>query len=277
MDNAIVELKVAEAHQDDVNKGIVKIDSSFIRKIGVSVGDIIAIEGERKTLAIVDRAYPSDLGLEIIRMDGTIRKNAKISIGDKIKISKVEVKEAKKVILVPLKDFALHPTTLNSLKKGLYKKPVIEGDIIAVAGNTPDKKASFTSNNPFAIDLFNAIERDFLGFNLGSMKFKVQTTKPDGDLFIGTQTIIEISNKKPKETEVNPISYEDVGGLKSQLTKIRELVELPLKYPEIFTRLGIDAPKGILLYGPPGTGKTLLARAIANETEANFYSLMHLK
>jgi transitional endoplasmic reticulum ATPase len=270
-----VRLKVAEAHQDDVNKGIVRIDSSFMRALGVSAGEVIAIEGERKTLAVVDRAYPSDLGLEIIRMDGTLRKNAKVSVGEYVKLSKVDVKEATKIVLVPMQEIAMHPSTVSSLKKGLYRKPVCEGDIITInnGGSSTDKKASFSSNNPFAIDLFNAIERDFLGFNLGSMKFKVQSAKPDGFLYIGPNTVIEISNKSIDEEEGSVISYEDIGGLKSQLAKIRELVELPLKHPEIFTRLGIDAPKGILLYGPPGTGKTLLARAIANESEASFYSI----
>ncbi|MFW6286195.1 MAG: CDC48 family AAA ATPase [Nanoarchaeota archaeon] len=273
MENPI-KLKVAEAHQDDVNKGLVRVDSSFMRAIGVSAGEIIAIEGERKTLAIVDRAYPSDLGLEIIRMDGTLRKNAKITVGEFVKLSKVEIKEATKVVLIPMQEFQAHPTTIASLKKGLFRKPVCEDDIISINnGISGDKKMSISSNNPFAIDLFNAIERDFLGFNLNSMKFKVQTAKPDGFLFIGPNTIIEISNKALSQEEGSVISYEDIGGLKSQLSKIRELVELPLKHPEIFTRLGIEAPKGILLYGPPGTGKTLLARAIANESEASFYSI----
>ena len=108
-------------------------------------------------------------------MDGTLRKNAKISVGELIKISKVQVKEATKVVLVPLQDFHMHPTTINSLKKGLYRKPVVEGDIITINGAGADKKSNFSQSNPFAIDLFNAIERDFLGFNLGSMKFKVQS------------------------------------------------------------------------------------------------------
>ena len=267
-----IKLKVAEAHQDDVNRGIVRVDSAILRNLGMSVGEVIGIKGERETLAIVDRAYPSDLGLEIIRMDGIIRKNAKISVGEQIQVFKPELKEAQKVILIPMQEFALHPTTLNTIKKGLLRKPVVQGDIITISSSPMEKRTSFSSNNPFAIDLFSSIEVDFLGFSLSGAKFKVAMTKPTDFLIIGPQTVIEISNKPESEMD-SGVNYEDIGGLRSQLEKIRELVELPLRHPEIFARLGILPPKGILLYGPPGTGKTLLARAIANETEASFYSI----
>ncbi len=270
-----LKLKVAEAHQDDVNKGIVRVDSQLLRSLNIAPGQPIGIEGGRKTIAIADRAYPSDLGLEIVRMDGLIRKNAKISVGEQVKLFKPEIIEASKITLIPLQDFISHPTTLINIKKGLNRKPITSGDIITInnSNSNSQRKSTLSSSNPFGIDLFSAIENEFLGFNLYSMKFKVSSVKPKGNFLLITQnTEIIISNTAEDEDDTG-VNYEDIGGLKSQLTKIRELVELPLKHPELFSKLGIDAPKGILLYGPPGTGKTLLARAIANESEASFHSI----
>ena len=268
-----LKLKVAEAHQDDVNKGLVRVDSRILRSIGISPGEIVGILGERETVSIADRSYPSDLGLEIVRMDGMTRKNAKVGVGELIEIFKPEVKPAQRVVLSPTQELILHPGTKATLEKGLIRKPLKQGDIISVSRNNFERRRTLQSNNPFEIGLFNLIEGEFLGFNLNTMKFKVSSTKPDGFLQIVPQTRVEITSKSEEESQSQGINYEDVGGLKSQLEKVRELIELPLKHPEIFTRLGIEAPKGILLYGPPGTGKTLLARAIANETEATFYSI----
>lgn len=266
-------LKVAEAHQDDVNKGIVRVDSQIIRSLGINIGDVIGIRGERETLGVVERAYPSDLGLEIIRMDGTVRKNAKVGISESVVVFKPELSEATKVTLAPMQEFIMHPATLANLKKSLFKKAFSQGDIITIGSNISERKSSFGSGNPFAIDLFNAIESEFLGFNQGSLKFKVVNAKPKGFVYISQHTHIEITSQEGEEEEGGGVNYEDIGGLKSHIEKIRELVELPLKHPELFTKLGIEPPKGILLNGPPGTGKTLLARAIANETEASFFSI----
>ncbi len=267
-----IKLKVAEAHQDDVNKGIVRIDSSIIRNLGLNVGEVVGIKGERETLAVVERAYPSDLGLEIIRMDGIVRKNAKIGISENIAIFKPEIKEASRVTLAPMQEFIAHPATLANLKKSLLRKSFGQGDIITIGSNIQDRRTTFGANgNDFAIDLFNAIENEFMGFNQQSLKFKVVGSKPQGFVKVSPQTQIEITSTEGEEQ--GGVNYEDIGGLKSQLEKVRELVELPLKHPELFTKLGIEPPKGILLYGPPGTGKTLLARAIANETEASFFSI----
>ncbi|MFW5705120.1 MAG: ATPase, partial [Nanoarchaeota archaeon] len=127
-----IKLKVAEALQDDVNRGVVRLDSAVMRQIGVSAGEPVGIRGERETVAIVDRAYPSDLGLGILRMDGVIRKNAKIGVGEQVSVFKPELKEAQKVSLAPLQEFEPHPATLVSIKKGLMKKPVVSGDIITL-------------------------------------------------------------------------------------------------------------------------------------------------
>ena len=195
-------VKVAEAHQDDVNSGIVRVDRQLLGKLGLNYGDIIGIAGERETLAVVDRAYPSDLGLEIIRMDGVIRKNAKTSVGENINLFKPELQEAKKVVLNPMTEFIPHQATLNNLKKNLLRKPVVSGDILCIkAGSGSGSRRILSQNNGFAIDIFNSIQDEFLGFNPNGAKFKVSVTKPAGFLFIGPNTAVEITNKTEDENE----------------------------------------------------------------------------
>ncbi len=265
-------LKVAEAIQDDVNKGIVRIDSGFMRDIGAKPGDILEIEGGRKTVAIVDRSYPGDIGLNIIRMDGLTRKNSKTSIGESVKVTKATIKEAKKVVVAPAKEGVFVRMPPNIFKQGLLGRAVVKGDIIALGG-ARNRRITMTGN-PYD-EMFNIINESIMGgvgLGFGDLKFIVADVNPKTPVIItnNTEVILNPEAINVEEETVPDISYEDVGGLDEEVSKIREMVELPLKHPEIFERLGVEPPKGVLLHGPPGTGKTLLAKAVANETNAHF-------
>ncbi len=266
-----LKLKVAEALQDDVNKGIVRIDTAYMRDIDIRPGNIVEIEGERKTVAIADRALPGDIGLNTIRMDGLVRRNAKAGIGDLIKVKKAEVKEAKKVTIAPAREGIIIKADPIIFKQGLLGRAVIKGDIISLGGTR--SRRTTMSSNPVFDDIFNIMDESFpRSFGLGDIKFVVVDALPKDAVLITNETDIKFNPHavELKEEKVPEVTYEDIGGLSEEIKKIREMVELPLKHPEIFERLGIEAPKGVLLHGPPGTGKTLLAKAVANETESNF-------
>jgi transitional endoplasmic reticulum ATPase len=240
--NEILILKVKEALSKDVGRAIARIDPEDMKTLILEVGDIIEIEGKRRTPAKVMPCYVEDRGKKIIQVDGISRENAQIGLDEKVTISKIEYKHANRITLSPLTLSLLQRDRdaryIGSLIEGL---PVLKGDRV---------RATF--------------------FGSRSSDFKILDTSPDGVVLIGTGTSIKV---EPKET-VTPrgvkISYEDIGGLGNQIQRIREMIELPLKYPQVFEKLGIDPPKGVLLYGPPGTGKTLIARAVAHETDAYF-------
>jgi transitional endoplasmic reticulum ATPase len=265
-------LKVVEAVPDDVEKGIVRLDSNFMKEIGIKAGDIVSIEGNRQTVAIADRAYPGDIGLNIIRMDGIIRKNAKTGIGELVSVKKAELKEAKKVIIAPSKKGVIVKASASTFKRGLLGRAVVKGDMISLGGTR--RRRSATEDNPFFDDVFKGlIEESFnMGFGFGDLKFVVVETNPKDAVIITESTEITLNPEavEIKEEIISDVNYEDIGGLSEEIKKIREMVELPLKHPEIFEKLGIEPPKGVLLHGPPGTGKTLLAKAVANESEAHF-------
>ena len=265
-----LKLKVAEAIQDDVNKGIVRIDTSVMQEIDVRPGDIVEIEGERGTVGIADRAYPGDIGLNIIRMDGLIRRNASTGIGETAKVRKADVKEAKKVMIAPARKGIMIRASSNLFKQGLLGRAVVKGDIISLGGTK--RRRTTMSESPFFEDIFSMLDESMMGFGLGDLKFIVVDTSPKQAVIISELTDIDFNPEAVEisEEKVPEVTYEDIGGLGEEIKKIREMVELPLKHPEIFERLGIEAPKGVLLHGPPGTGKTLLAKAVANETNANF-------
>ncbi|HHE36942.1 MAG TPA: AAA family ATPase, partial [Candidatus Woesearchaeota archaeon] len=265
-----IRLKVAEAIQEDVNKGIVRIDTSFLKQIDVRPGSIVEIKGERTTVGIADRALPGDMGLNIIRTDPLIRRNAKTSIGEFVTVRKADVKEAKSVTIAPAREGLMIRANPAVFKQGLLGRAVVKGDLVSLGGTR--RRRSTMMGHPFFDEMFSMLNETTLGFGLGELKFVVVNCEPKQAVLIteNTEVIVNPKAVEVAEEKAIDVTYEDIGGLDNELKKVREMIELPLKHPEIFERLGIEAPKGVLLHGPPGTGKTLLAKAVANETNANF-------
>lgn len=275
-------LRVVEALQDDAYKGIARIDTDIMKKLGLARGDIISIKGERETVAIVDRAYPADLGEQIIRIDGITRKNAKTSIGEYVEIKKTDIKEAKKLTIAPAQQGIMVQGDPEAFKQGLLGRAVTKGDIVVLGGSHQrrrDMMSDLGEMDEFGDmfgDIFSKMGLGGFGFQggIGQLRFMIVSTTPHNACIITENTQITLSSKAVEISEggsqVPQVTYEDIGGLNEEVRKVREMVELPLKHPEIFEKLGIEPPKGVLLHGPPGTGKTLLAKAVANESEANF-------
>jgi transitional endoplasmic reticulum ATPase len=266
-----IKLKVMEAVQDDVNKGIVKIDSNYMKQLGVNPGDVIEIMGERKTAAIIDRAYPGDIGLNIVRMDGNTRRNARTTIGEMVVLKKAEVKSAKKISIAPAQKGIVVKAHPQVFKRGLMGKALVKGDLVSL--RTARRRPIHPDRN--SEDVFSLLENQFAGFGMGQLRLMVVNTDPKKEIVIITEdTEIEFNTHAVEVTEDEGfglgVNYEDIGGLSEEIRKVREMIELPLKHPEIFEKLGIEAPKGVLLHGPPGTGKTLLAKAVASETNSHF-------
>jgi transitional endoplasmic reticulum ATPase len=237
-------LKVAEARQRDIGRKIARVDSIGMKELELSPGDLIEITGRRSTVAIVWPPYKEDDGQGIIRIDGEIRRNAGTSVGEFVRISKTTAKPATKIVLAPFEPLPFVGDFGRIVRGQLLNMPVAKGDIIVVP---------------------------VLGMGV---ELKVSSTNPSPIVMVTEGTVVEISTTPAKRIEeVSGITYEDIGGLHDELQRIREMIELPLKHPELFRHLGIEPPKGVILYGPPGTGKTLIAKAIANETGAHFISI----
>ncbi len=276
-----IQLKVVEAQQDDAYKGIARIDGEVMRELGIRRGDVVLIKGSRETVAIADRAYPADVGEGIIRIDGILRRNAKTGIGEIVKVSKAEIKEAKKIIIAPAQKNIMVQAEPENLRRGLLGRAMVKGDLVVLGG--VQRRRDLLSEEfggdlgEMLGDMFGSMGVGFgqMGGGLTQIKFIVVSTNPGQPVIITENTQVALNPKAVEITEENipEITYEDIGGLSDEIKKIREMVEIPLKHPEIFQRLAIEPPKGVLLHGPPGTGKTLLAKAVANESEANFILL----
>lgn len=230
------------------------------------------MKGERTTSAIVGRAYPPDSGLDIVRMDGLIRSNAKTGIGEYVEVTKAEWREAKHVTLAPVAKGMRIYAPGDALRASFLNRTVSKGDFISTTSVRKPKESFGTGL------MFEDFFQDFFGpsFGLGEIKMQVISTSPVGIIKITDITEVELlpeAVELPPEQVIPSVMYEDLGGIKPAISKVREIIELPLKHPELFNRLGIDAPKGVLLHGPPGTGKTMLARAVANESDVHFISI----
>ncbi|MEK6817710.1 MAG: ATPase, partial [Nanoarchaeota archaeon] len=250
-----IQLHVVEAMQDDVYKGIARIDSVTMKEIGVSRGDVITIKGNRETIAIVDRAYPSDVGEKIIRIDGILRRNARTSLGEIIKIYKANIKEAKKITIAPAQKGIIVQADSNSLRKGLLGRAMVKGDLVILGGVHRRKDLlSEEFGDDFGGmlgDMLGNMGMGTLGRGITQIKFLVLNTSPIQPVVVTENTEIILNPKAMEISEENlpGINYEDIGGLQDEIKKIREMVEIPIKHPEIFERLGIECPKGVLLHG----------------------------
>ncbi len=266
-----VKLRIGElTERNDFGRGIVRIAAKDMKFIGVAEGDVVEVEAKRKTAAVVVRAYPVDVGLDVIRMDGLCRRNCGAGIGEIVKVSKADVKEAKAVTIAPARKGIIIHMGNNLLKHNMLMRPVMTGDIIIPNPIVQDRRSQTTLFEQF----FGMDFGDFLFTPFGEEKFVVVSTEPKGIVRITRGTDVELlpqATKPVEEDKIPDVTYEDLGGLHEEIKKVREMIELPLKHPEIFERLGVEPPKGILLHGPPGTGKTLLAKAVANESGAKFF------
>jgi transitional endoplasmic reticulum ATPase len=238
-----IQLRVADARQRDVGHGKVRIDNETMQKLTITAGDFVEIHGKKMTVAVAWPAYAEDQGEEIVRMDGLIRRNAGVALNEYVVLKKADVKDAQAIIFAPTDvRLSVDEEFVSFVKRRFMDMPFVEGDMTLLS--------IFGSAVPLV----------------------VTRTRPHGPVkILETSHVQVLSEPTPEKKGISMVTYEDIGGLHEEIQRIREMVELPLRHPELFQRLGIEPPRGVFLYGPPGCGKTLLAKAVANESDANFY------